>query len=533
MSHTYLKQEKEGKKLKIKYYIKGSNGSYDKEKLCLELKSALPDSEVEISAEGEILEITLSPEREADARRETVRILSENEIAYASADKDEIYILNEGKQRRVSLLAAITAVVVAIVLSVLTTFAICNATKENALPQYVVLDTPEYFENLVKLDNFFKKHSFEGYDEGKMAEAILDAYVVATGDLYAEYLNAEEYVAFFEERSGEFVGIGVSIVNNEIVIDGNTYKVMEIISVFKGSPAIENGVTVGDYIMYVEHEDEMTLVDTIGYTKALDSMLGETDSLAKFVVYRPTGSDYEEIEFSIPRRRVESESVTYKVSETDKNVGIISITGFDLTTPTQFKEAVNKLRDVHKVKYFVFDLRNNPGGSLDSIETVLTYFLNAGDEIVSTEYADGSKDSSIARAKRYESKYSGYDVAQSEIGMYKDLDFIVLTNGNTASAAELFTATMRDYGLARIVGKTTYGKGCMQTLYPLDSMGIEGGLKLTVAMYYSASKTVYHGTGIVPDYEIDLSDEAKKINFFILPEEKDAQLQKAIELLTK
>ena len=406
-------------------------------------------------------------------------------------------------------------------------------TQSEVTTEYVVLDVPEYFADLIKLDQFFKEHSYDGYDEDAMAEAILDAYIASTGDIYAEYLNAEEYEAYFEERAGEFVGIGVSIVNSEIEIDGYKYKTMEIISVFKGSPAMENGVMVGDCIMYVESEGEMKLVDSIGYTNSLDCMLGESGTMAKFRVFRPKGGDYEEISFEIERRKVESESVTYRVSETDAEVGIINITGFDLTTPMQFKEAVNILRDVQKCKYFVFDVRNNPGGSLDSIETVLSYFLNEGDEIVSTEYADGTTESSKARAKRYIEEYSGLDVKKEELGMYKNLNFIVLTNENTASAAELFTATMRDYGLAKIVGKTTYGKGCMQTLYSLDSIGIEGGLKLTVAMYFSASKTVYHGTGIVPDYEVDLSDEAKKINFFLLPEEKDAQLQKAIELLTK
>ena len=325
----------------------------------------------------------------------------------------------------------------------------------------------------------------------------------------------------------------MSIVNTVVEISGVKYGVMEVISVFKDSPAMESGVMVGDYIMYVESDGEMKLVDAIGYTQALDDMLGESGTPARFIVYRKSGAGFEDIEFEITRRKVESESVIYKVSELNSEVGIVNITGFDLTTPEQFKEAVNTLRDTHKCKYFVFDVRNNPGGSLDSIETVLTYFLDEGDEIVSTEYADGTKESSSARAKTYIEEYSGLNVKKSEIGMYKDLNFIVLTNENTASAAELFTATMRDYGLAKVVGMTTYGKGCMQSLYPLDSYGIEGGLKLTVAMYYSASKTVYHGTGIVPDYEIDLSDEAKKINFYVLPEEKDAQLQKAIELLTK
>ena len=532
MRHTYLKQEKEGKKLKIKYYIKGIEGSEHKERLVSALKDSLPECEIEIALENDTLEIT-QEEESRDVSAKAQEILIAHNVRFVRVDEEEIYVRRARKPKRIPLFAAVCAVIATAVISVLATFAICNATKTEEPPQYVVVDTPEYFENLIKLDEVFKQYSFDGYDEDEMAEAILDAYISATGDIYAEYLNAKEYEAYFEERSGEFVGIGVSIVNNEIVVDGRAYKVMEIISVFKNSPAMEYGVMVGDCIMYVEREGELTLVDKIGYTEALDDMLGESGSLAKFIVYRPTGSDYEQVEFSIPRRRVESESVSYKVSETDANVGIVNITGFDLTTPTQFKEAISVLSDVHKVKYLVFDLRNNPGGSLDSIETVLTYFLDEGDEIVSTEFADGSTDSSSARAKRYSSEYSGLDVKKSEIGMYKDLNFIVLTNENTASAAELFTATMRDYGLAKIVGNKTYGKGCMQTLFPLDSVGIEGGLKLTVAMYYSASKTVYHGTGIVPDYEIDLSDEAKKINFYLLPEDKDAQMQKAIELLTQ
>ncbi len=455
----------------------------------------------------------------------------EAELETKKNNTDEVYVYNGKQPKRIPLYAAISIITVCILLSVLITFSICKLYDE---PEYIYTDPiPSYFDELIKLDEVFRENSFDGYDENAMAEAILDAYISATGDIYAEYMNAEEYEAYFTERNGEFVGVGVSIVNSEITVSGRSYKVMEIISVFKNSPALEHGVRVGDCIMYVEDGGEQVLVDEIGYTKALDVMLGESGSLANFTVYRPTGGDFEELAFSIPRRRVESESVTYRVSETDKSVGIINITGFDLTTPTQFKEAVNTLRDAYKCEHFVFDMRNNPGGSLDSIETVLTYFLEQGDEIVSTEYADGTTYSSVARAKRYSEEYSSLNVLKDEVGMYKDLSCIVLTNGNTASAAELFTATLRDYAIAKVVGETTYGKGCMQSLFPLEPYGIEGGLKLTVAMYYSASKTDYHGKGIIPDYEIELSDEAKEINFYLLPEEKDAQLLGAIELLTK
>ncbi len=394
-------------------------------------------------------------------------------------------------------------------------------------------ELPQYIKDLITLDELFTKLSYDGIDEELIREAILDAYISATGDIYAEYLNAEEYESYFTEQKGEFVGIGVSIVNSKITVNGRDYVVMEIISVFNDSPALEGGIQAGDCIMYIEYDGKDTLVDAMGYTRALDAMLGESGSEAVFTVFRPTEDGYREIDFKIPRRKVEKESVTYKVSTTDSRVGIVNITGFDLTTPTQFKEAVNTLRDVHGCEYFVFDVRNNPGGVLDSIEAVLSYFLKEGDLIVSTEYSDGSGKASYAEAKKYEEPYSGYDVAAEEIGMYSELDCVVITNENTASAAELFTATLRDYDIAEIVGMKTYGKGCMQTLYPLSSYGLDGGLKLTVAMYFSASKTVYHGEGIKPDHEQELSEEAKNINFFLLSEEMDAQLLKAVEVVTK
>ncbi len=467
--------------------------------------------------------------------------MDKNENKNIELENEAVTYVRTGKQpRKMPVYLAVCMVVIFTLVSVLTTFAACEIYRDPTLPENGSVgnvefgsDIPDYIQDLIKLDAAFKQNSFDGIDEEQMKEAILDAYISATGDVYAEYMNSDEYYDYISEQTGEFVGIGVSIVNSEIEVGGRKYRVMEIISVFKDSPALENGVMVGDCIMYVDNGGEMALVDTLGYTKALDVMLGETGSLAKFAVYRPDGEGYTEVEFSIPRRKVTTESVYFRVSEADSRVGIVNITGFDLTTPTQFKNAVNTLRDEHECEYFVFDVRNNPGGALNSIQTVLSYFLDEGDLIVSTEYADGTTEEMFAKPLKYVSQYSGYDVAKSEIGMYKDLKCIVITNENTASAAELFTATLRDYDIAEIVGMKTYGKGCMQNLFPLTSYGLEGGLKLTVAMYYSKSKTVYHGIGIKPDHEIDLSEEAKKINFFLLPEKDDAQLAEAIEVLTK
>ncbi len=532
----------------FKYNI-NEMGDKERADVIEELKAVLNDSEVaDISDDGSCLTITTLGDDLSVDEGEIKKILASHTPIQSKTEEKYVYV---GKTpKKISLISAVCAAIICSVVCILATFAICkltetsydngngdegttNAPGENIQPPANDLTVPHYFSDLIKLDEIFKENSFDGINEEEMKEAILDAYIAATGDLYAEYLNAEEYADYFSDQSGEFVGIGVSIINSEITVSGFDYKVMEIISVFKDSPALEYGVQVGDCIMYVDNEGEQTLVNVLGYTKALDVMLGEAGTLANFTVFRPDGDDYKEIEFSIPRRKVVTESVTYRVSETDPTVGIINITGFDLTTPPQFKKAVNALKDTHGCEYIVFDMRNNPGGSLDSIETVLSYFLERGDEIVSTEYANGKKETSYVREKQYIPTYSAYDVKSEEIGMYKDLNCIVITNGNTASAAELFTATMRDYGIAEIVGTKTYGKGCMQAIIPLESEGIEGGLKLTVAMYYSQSKTVYHGTGIKPDHVIDLSEEAKKINFFILPENKDAQLLKAIEILTK
>ncbi|MBQ4090997.1 MAG: hypothetical protein IJC64_01635 [Clostridia bacterium] len=167
---------------------------------------------------------------------------------------------------------------------------------------------------------------------------------------------------------------------------------------------------------------------------------------------------------------------------------------------------------------------------------MLSFFLEEGDLIVSIEYSEALKSENYSdhvRVRHYVEQYASLNVEKDDIGKYKDLDCVVLVNENSASAAELFTATFRDYGIGKIIGNRTYGKGSMQTLFPLTSYGIEGGLKLTVARYFSKSHTDYHGVGIEPDIEVSLSKEALEYNFFLLPEDKDDQMQAAIAELTK
>jgi carboxyl-terminal processing protease len=122
-------------------------------------------------------------------------------------------------------------------------------------------------------------------------------------------------------------------------------------------------------------------------------------------------------------------------------------------------------------------------------------------------------------------------VKKEEIGMYRQYPSVVLCNGNTASAGELFTAAFRDYDLAPIVGTNTYGKGTMQQFFDLSYFDYEGTLRLTVAAYYPPSDVGYDGVGILPDYVIEPSDDLLTLNSFEVDIEKDNQLQKALSLL--
>ena len=384
-------------------------------------------------------------------------------------------------------------------------------------------------ETLDVIDYLIDKYSYDAVDDEALMQAVLKAYVAATGDLYAEYYTQEEFDAMTSENQGQMQGIGVSVVNSTLEYNGMTYSVIEIIMVFPNSPAERAGIRPGDMVITVKHEGTEYSVSQIGYTAALNYLRGVSGTKAEFTVMRKSGAEYSPIEYSVTREAYVSASITSRVSETDPDVGIVTLLQFDLTTPTQFEAAVDELKGKGCTK-FVFDVRNNPGGDLESIKAVLSFFLAEKDLIVSTKDKNGAEEFDYVQVVKHQDKaYAGCDVTKEDIGKYANLPFTVLTNGNTASAAELFTATVRDYKLGTIIGQTTYGKGCMQSIFSLKYYGVEGGLKLTTKMYFPASGQGYHGVGITPDISVELSPEAQEYNLYVLPEALDNQLQAAID----
>ena len=453
--------------------------------------------------------------------------------------------------RRVPMSVFISSLCVVLVLAILATFAVTSEmyAKELLDWQGKQWDTPgtnvptvpdeigesfDYYTDLAILQFLFDQYAIEDIDDEALATAVLKAYAAGTGDIYAEYYTNEELEALTADNQGEMQGIGVSVVNDTVEVNGMSYNVLTIISVYDGSPALAAGVRVGDHLYTVtDDEGNIYSVNELGYDTAISYVRGPIDTNAVFTVLRKSTDGYEVVPFEIKRAEITTQSVSYRVLESDPTVGIVKISQFDLTTPQQFQAAMDSLIDQGCAK-FVFDVRYNPGGILESIEAILSTFLEEGDVMISTVYKDGSSEVDRVREVSYtRDGYEGCSVTKDDIGKYRDYSFAVLTNEYTASAAELFTSDLRDHELATLVGETTYGKGCMQSTFDLSYFGVEGALKLTVAWYQPAGGENYHGVGIVPDIEVSMDDSVieKYGNIYLIPDAEDAQLMAAVQAL--
>lgn len=433
--------------------------------------------------------------------------------------------------RTVPLATAIGTVITAVVLAVLCTFAVMTMTANRKADMTVTEGTGEAEEGrydiLNLLDDLFDRSSLYEVDDEVVLDAVLDAYVEATGDRYAEYLNAEEYAALNAENNGEMCGIGVQVINSHALVDGVSVQAIVVAYVYTDSPAEAAGVRPGDAIIGVGKGDDQVAVDDVGYTMALDLLAGEEGTLCEFTVYRAESD--EKLPFSIQRKKLTVMSVVSSVCSTDDTVGIVRIIQFDNTTAPQLTAAVDGLK-AQGCTSFIFDLRGNPGGLLTSVVDVLTFFLEEGDVVLTAkDKYDRVETIKVGSPDGDGRLTSGSGTLTAEdIGKYRDLNFAVLVNEYSASAAELFTANIRDYELGQIVGVTTYGKGSMQSTFPLSYYGYEGALKLTVKYYYPPCGEGYDGIGITPHVVVELSEEAESYNFNVLPHDKDNQLQTAI-----
>lgn len=414
----------------------------------------------------------------------------------------------------------------------------------------------DYTDTFYLIDALFKNFSMFDVDYETAMLSAIRAYVGATGDRYAMYYTPDEFKEMTAENNGDLYGIGV-----QVIFDYDGYF-MEIVLIMPDSPA-QTQLQIGDKVTHIMDDgNKVALADIVeqnkqkvkelypSYTEeeinnaacyetfqyAVSKLKGAEGTHAEFTVLRGE----EELEMKVLRAKVKTVSVTAKTSIRDAKVGIVSISQFDLTTPTQFKECMDSLIESGCDK-FVFDLRNNPGGDLASVVAVLSTLLNEGDVVLSTK--DSSGDTEITKVKplnySLSSGYSSCSVSKSDIGKYRGYKMAVLVDGNSASAAELFTSALRDHELAQIVGVKTYGKGSMQSIIDLsyyNEIGKDpiyfGALKLTTKLYFPPCGIGYDGNiGIEPNYPVELEGIAAETHFYKLTEDIDNQLQKAVSIL--
>ena len=441
------------------------------------------------------------------------------------------------KNKTIKLVSAILAALMALTIGFMAAYVVTTENYRKRLVETVqgggFSGEAEGLDRLETIINLIKKYSYYEMDEDELSKSFVNGFISVKNDKYAYYYTAEEYAEMTAENQGDMEGIGVSVIYDA---DATAIK---IISVFPESPALEAGLRSGDLIVEVKTEEGNKSVADIGYENALTALKGKAGTYAEFGVKREGVEDV--IQFKIGRAHVVTRSVEWHVYDglvKGEKVGVIRITGFDLTTPPQFTEAMDALI-AENCQRFIFDVRNNPGGDLKSIEAVLSYFLNRGDTLIRVRDRDGKEESDKVQVSDFSVTNPAYNtcsVSASDIGKYREAALgktVVLANGNTASAGELFTSAMRDYGIAVIIGETTFGKGSMQSIISLAPYGFDGAVKMTTRMYFPPLSDGYDGIGIKPDVEVPLAEELKNRNYLDIPDSEDNQIAAAIDYLGK
>ena len=380
----------------------------------------------------------------------------------------------------------------------------------------------DYVGKISLIDEIFKNYSLYDTNGDLLLDEMLKAYATATGDDYARYYTAEEFAQLMGESTGSMVGIGVSVIEN------TSPAGILIVDVFENSPAATAGILPGDVVIRVGEGEGAISVAEVGYEVAVNAIRGEAGTSVTIGVLR--GS--ETLSFTMTRAVVSDTSVSGVKSTTNPAVGIVRIKQFQNNTPKVFESVMERLIS-EGCTMFVFDLRNNPGGDLKSITAVLSFFLNKDDLVLSTVTKSGETTYYKNKAVTYKDEYADCSIKAENIGKYRAYKTVTLVNGNTASAAELFTAALRDYNLTTVVGETTFGKGIIQSIISLETWGYEGAVKLTTGYYNPPSGVNYHGVGIAPTdgYAVALDESLWGTHLYLLTEAEDNQLQAAISAL--
>lgn len=325
-------------------------------------------------------------------------------------------------------------------------------------------------------------------DDSELDEGIYKGLIGGLEDPYSVYYDEEETKSMMESNEGEYCGIGAVLTRN---MDTG---IITLVQIYDDSPAMEAGLEADD-ILYKVEDKEVTGEDL---TEVVSHIKGEKGTEVRLTVLR--GDDNQEVTVTAVRNTVRVQTVKHEMK--DNGIGYLAVSEFDLVTYEQYKEALADLES-QGMKGLVVDLRNNPGGNLETVCDILDLMLPEG-LIVYTEDKEGNRD----------------EKKSDEESQFR-LPMVVLMNGNSASASEIYAGAIQDYGTGKIVGTQSYGKGVVQQIFMLKD---GTSVKLTIAEYFTPKGRNINGKGISPDVEVEYERNEEN-------PDADNQLDKAMEVL--
>ncbi len=336
-----------------------------------------------------------------------------------------------------------------------------------------------------------KNDYVDDVDQAEMMESAING-VLQSLDPYSAYMGPELFKEMQTDTSGEFGGLGIEI--------GMEAGVVKVISPIDDTPAEKAGIKAGDYIVKIGKEQ----VQGKSLMEAVKLMRGPVGTAIDLTIRRKNVK--KPLEFKIVRKIIEVKSVNSEIIGKEKNIGYIRLKSFNENSDNQFLKSVKKFEKNLKIKGYVVDLRNNPGGLLTQAINITDFFLEDG-EIVSTK---GRK---VSETRKFFAR-KGDEI--------KGKPIVVLINNGSASASEIFAGALKDHKRAIILGENSYGKGSVQSIIPLRN---GGGIRLTISKYYLPSGKSISEVGVTPDIFVEEAGDDFKIN-----SEKDNQLNYAIKL---
>jgi carboxyl-terminal processing protease len=325
-------------------------------------------------------------------------------------------------------------------------------------------------------------------DDTKLMEGAISGMVASLGDPHTEYMNPQYYQEATIAINGSYAGIGAYV--------DTTGNVLTITKPIPGSPAEKAGLLAGDQIIAVDGAD----MTGIAPEQVRQKVIGPAGTTVHLTIHRPGQTT--PLQFDIVRANITIPSVSSKML--DNGIAYVQIADFGGNTTQELKTALTTLM-AQNPKGLVLDLRDDPGGYLQTAIEVVSQFVDHG-PVVFQKNADGSK--------------KEYDVISG--GLALKIPMVVLMNANSASASEITAGALQDYGRAKLIGTVSYGKGSVQIRYPLSNN--EGAVAITIAHWLTPKGTLIDGKGLTPDIYVPMT--AADINAG-----RDPQLDAAVQTL--